>query len=92
MWERLSKLQRQANVLYRKALLPPLSVCQIFSVCRIGIKIFTYKTYVHNSDQSDFNPFTDYIQAEIISLPMTTLDLLKCQGDTVMQPAGLNLK
>lgn len=47
---------------------------------------------MRNSDQSDFNLFADYTQAEIVIVPAISSNLLRCQGNAVGQLAGYSLE
>lgn len=47
---------------------------------------------MRNLSQSDFDPFPDHLQAEIMIVSAISLDFFGCQGDAFVQPARRSLE
>lgn len=72
--------------------MPSFLVRQLPSIYRTEKKIPTYRRYVRNSNQSDFDLFADHTNAKIVIIPIISLNLLKRQNNTVVQLDRYNLK
>lgn len=60
---------------------------QLSSVYRTKKKISTYKKYIRNLSQNDFDLFADHTYAEIVIIPTMDTDLFGHQYDVIVQPA-----
>lgn len=68
-------MQRKVNIQCKKALMPPLLICQLFSIYKIRKKILIYKKYTCNLGQSNSNLLEDYTYAKIVIISTKSINL-----------------
>lgn len=70
-------MQRQVDIQCEQILALLFLICQFFSVCKIGKKILTYKKYVRNLNQSNFNLLANYTYIKIVIVSIINIDFFE---------------